>query len=305
MARGAILQEFADAGRYAGAIFYYNPLWIRPAHYHGQLELLILTRGELTFRVAGLVQTIAAPALVWHLPTLEHECVRGSYDCFFWIAMFEPDFAEQILSQMTKIRQRTSALTRNVEAGPFSQWIVGLASLVGATPAFQVPARLALRLEELSALAHHVEPAGVGFAPALGEILALAVAETVSQLSGAAPASLAELGTALLLAAPSLPRDVICRQLNVSSSYLARQFRERLGTTFVEYRTRARLVSFLAGAAQGHTTLLRAALDSGFGSYSQAHRAFSTTTGYCPRDYLFNGGRDERALVVVNEARVT
>jgi AraC-like DNA-binding protein len=135
---------------------------------------------------------------------------------------------------------------------------------------------------------------------ALRELLVLAVAESERQLSRLCAPSLPELGIALLLAAPELERPAVCRELQVSTSYLARQFQLRVGTTFAEFRSRARVVSFVAAAERGATSLLQAALASGFGSYSQAHRVFSKVTGYCPRCYLQGSGRAELSEVTVS-----
>jgi AraC-like DNA-binding protein len=77
----------------------------------------------------------------------------------------------------------------------------------------------------------------------------------------------------------------------VSTSYLSRQFQRRLGTSFAEFRSRARVTSFLAASERGANSLLQAALAAGFGSYSQAHRVFSKVTGYCPQCYLKGVGR--------------
>lgn len=174
--------------------------------------------------------------------------------------------------------------------GPFSSWILPLTDLVGGQPAVEVTTHTALRLEELAFSAVQLQEPEA-FASVLSKILSLAIQESERQLSRLRSASLAELGIALLLSAPELEREVMCRALDVSSSYLARQFQHQVGTSFAKFRTRARVVSFLAAAAQPEGTLLQAALSSGFGSYSQAHRVFSALTGHGPRDYLHDGGR--------------
>ena len=57
----------------------------------------------------------------------------------------------------------------------------------------------------------------------------------------------------------------------------------------VTYRTRLRLLRFVALVDSGRHNLLAAALAAGFGSYSQCHRAFRRTFGCMPRAF-FGGG---------------
>ncbi|MEO8183362.1 MAG: helix-turn-helix domain-containing protein [Deltaproteobacteria bacterium] len=57
------------------------------------------------------------------------------------------------------------------------------------------------------------------------------------------------------------------------------------GLTLTDYRTRLRLLAFIRSVDAGRT-LLAAALQAGFGSYSQCHRTFSQTFGCTPRRFF-------------------
>jgi AraC-like DNA-binding protein len=305
MARGPIFQEAERSISPAGYVSFYAPSSIRPAHFHGQLEVLVVTRGQLTCSVGSVDYVVNAPALVWHLPTISHQTIKASGDCFFWVVLFEPFLVEEVLGSgeiargdgsLASVATSASLLRRVGSAGsPFAGWILRLTNLLGARPVVEITVVEITR----SAASAMEEFAAQGLqrltceqvTSALRELLVLAVAESERQLSRLCAPSLPELGIALLLAAPELERPAVCRQLQVSTSYLSRQFQRRVGTTFAAFRSRARVASFLAVSERGATSLLQAALASGFGSYSQAHRVFSKVTGYCPRCYLEGVGR--------------
>lgn len=309
MARGPIFQESERSVSPAGYVSFYAPSSKRPAHFHGQLEVLVVTRGQLSCSVGSVDYVVNAPALVWHLPTISHQTIRASADCFFWVVLFEPFLVEQVLCSRERARGEgavvcvhaaTRALSRvdGVDS-PFAGWILRLTNLLGARPVVEITQRAASAMEEFAAQGLQ-RRSNEQVTSALRELLVLAVAESERQLSRLCAPSLPELGIALLLAAPELERPAVCRELQVSTSYLARQFQLRVGTTFAEFRSRARVVSFVAAAERGATSLLQAALASGFGSYSQAHRVFSKVTGYCPRCYLQGSGRAELSEVTVS-----
>ena len=58
-----------------------------------------------------------------------------------------------------------------------------------------------------------------------------------------------------------------------------------MGTTLTEYRTRLRLIRLIERVDSGSNMLL-AALEAGFGSYSQCHRAFTRVFGCTPRRFF-------------------
>jgi AraC-like DNA-binding protein len=59
-----------------------------------------------------------------------------------------------------------------------------------------------------------------------------------------------------------------------------------MGLSLVEYRNRLRLDRVDALIGKGGTTLLQAALASGFGSYAQFHRVFRGVRRMTPREFL-------------------
>jgi AraC-like DNA-binding protein len=101
-------------------------------------------------------------------------------------------------------------------------------------------------------------------------------------------------------------RPTLAAELGVSEGHLSRSIQRELGVSFLEQRARTRIAHFLAlaqgatGRPGGRANLLDAALDAGFGSYSQFHRTFTRVSGSPPRDYL-RGGRHERELLVAGD----
>jgi AraC-like DNA-binding protein len=78
----------------------------------------------------------------------------------------------------------------------------------------------------------------------------------------------------------------IAADLGVSLGRLARVFKAEMGMSLVEYRNRLRLDRFTTLLEGGRRSLLDAALEAGFGSYSQFHRVFRALRRATPREYL-------------------
>lgn len=85
---------------------------------------------------------------------------------------------------------------------------------------------------------------------------------------------------------PAISGDLIANELGLSPGHLARLFKFEMGISLVEHRNRLRLARFAAVLQQGRKNLLAAALEAGFGSYSQFHRVYSKLVGSTPRETL-------------------
>ena len=92
-------------------------------------------------------------------------------------------------------------------------------------------------------------------------------------------------------------RPALCRDLGLSEGYLSRCFQRSLGSSFVEHRARLRIVRFVTHVTRDRQSLLEAALNAGFGSYSQLHRVFLKIIGLAPRRYFSGENRNARALI--------
>jgi AraC-like DNA-binding protein len=61
-----------------------------------------------------------------------------------------------------------------------------------------------------------------------------------------------------------------------------------MGETIQARRERLRISAFVTRRQASHGSLLIDALDAGFGSYAQFHRAFRRVMGVTPRSWLGN-----------------
>lgn len=95
---------------------------------------------------------------------------------------------------------------------------------------------------------------------------------------------------------PGLALAQLASRLRADASDISRYFHRDLGMTFVAYRSRLRLLRFIALADESSVNLLTAAVAAGFGSYSQCHRVFQAELGCGPRQFLLGGQRQRMQL---------
>jgi AraC-like DNA-binding protein len=89
-----------------------------------------------------------------------------------------------------------------------------------------------------------------------------------------------------LLDNPAVRGGVLARRLDVSAGHLARSFKREVGISLVEYRQRVLLDRFFEALASGNATLVSAARQAGFRSYTQFYRVYRKLVGSAPRDRL-------------------
>lgn len=85
---------------------------------------------------------------------------------------------------------------------------------------------------------------------------------------------------------PALDGQDLSAQLGISTARIARLFRRDTREGLVDYRNRCRLATVdRLLAEQSGANLLSAAMDAGFGSYSQFFRVFQSMRGTSPRTW--------------------
>jgi AraC-like DNA-binding protein len=104
-----------------------------------------------------------------------------------------------------------------------------------------------------------------------------------AESSGAALHVVTRRTLAYVIDAPELSRSELARIARTCPGELSRHFHSDVGMTLVQYRTRTRLLRFIQLVDGKAANLTAAALDAGFGSYSQCHRSFYATFGCTPR----------------------
>jgi AraC-like DNA-binding protein len=83
---------------------------------------------------------------------------------------------------------------------------------------------------------------------------------------------------------PRSSGEYLARKLSISAGHLARSFKTEVGVSLVEYRNRRLMDRFFVALERGNGNLLAAALEAGFGSYTQFHRVYKRMFGTCPRE---------------------
>lgn len=80
--------------------------------------------------------------------------------------------------------------------------------------------------------------------------------------------------------------ESLARAAGISPSRLSHLFTEQLGLAPSQYKNFAQVQSFIQSSERNGSSLLRAALEAGFGSYAQFHRVFYQVCGVSPARHL-------------------
>jgi AraC-like DNA-binding protein len=287
----AMLQELVYDAPVGGAVWPFDRGYIRPPHFHGQVELLLIRSGSATVHVGARVQRLSAGQLCWILPCLPHVMTDFSSDFDMWVVELE---APVVGTGWRALTGGAATTTAEAFAG-----VAALGERLAGRLATEVPPHEARQLSELARRVWSA-PSALGVRGTLRALCELALRVTLAGVGPVGTSTLTDLASCLLLASPLLDRRALAADLGVSEGFLSRSFGRTLGVSFLEHRARARLGHFLALVQDGNRNLLDAALAAGFGSYSQFHRVFSRVSGMRPRDY-FTGGRHQLQLFVVSD----
>ena len=289
-----ILQELVyDAGS-EGAVWPFDRHYIRPPHFHGQIELLLILRGSARVHLGAQTIKVRAGQLCWIPPGVPHVMSEFSGDFDMWVVELE--------AALLGACWRATVQSSDDRQSQLYDWMVLFGDRLSGRPVVDVGSQ---ELRDIDALAREIWSAGAHGDPSAGlrrlcqTSLRITLASLRSPATGTA--SVTQLASCLMLASPALGRREVAAELGVSDGFLSRCFSREMGTTFVEHRARTRVAHFLALVQTRRRNLLEAALAAGFGSYTQFHRVFSAVAGSSPREYL-NGGRRERELLVAGDS---
>ncbi|HEY4184229.1 MAG TPA: helix-turn-helix transcriptional regulator [Polyangia bacterium] len=287
----AILQELIYDALVDGAVWPFDRHYIRPPHFHGQIELLLIREGTATLHLGLRSETVRAGQLAWVLPGIPHVMSDFSSDFDMWVVELDAALVATCWRALGNDAPQPGAF--------------GCLAALGERLAGRATVELsAQEAADLDALARDVWSAEAPRTARTGlrAFGALALRSTLPNIDERRPGSPALMASCLLLASPTMDRPALAAALGVSEGFLSRSFSRELGVTFVEHRARTRVTHFLALAQQERANLLEAALAAGFGSYSQFHRSFARVSGSGPRDYL-DAGRHRQQLLVAGDLR--
>ena len=110
----ALLQELVYDAMPEGAVWPFDRTYIRPRHFHGQLEGLLVTRGTATLYLGTHGSTVREGQLCWVLPGVPHVMGDFSADFDMWVIQLDSALVESCW------RERPAA--RATREWPFESW---------------------------------------------------------------------------------------------------------------------------------------------------------------------------------------
>jgi AraC-like DNA-binding protein len=232
-----------------------------PAERHEELEMNLVLDGSGEVAVGSESFPLRRGALVWILPGSSHALTRASADFAMYVASFGPELVHAL-----------RACDRSLGEGRGGE---------GVCLDEDDLQRLSLRCLRLLQRRTHVAAFNAELAALL---LDLWHAPTRGRLDEEPlhPA----VGRAAALLANGADRwslPALSRRVGLSPFQLSRAFHARMGVTLAHYGNHQRVQRFERLYGDGRAaTLLRAALEAGFGSYSQFFRTYRAVTGWTP-----------------------
>jgi AraC-like DNA-binding protein len=250
-----IHQPFPMVGRRRAHAWRYQPAYRRPCHFHEESEFNLVARGCGVFTVGDRELRVEAGNLLWFIPGVEHYLKDASDDFDLFVVGFRSD----LLAAVDREHHAVSSFTRPVERVDPATCARLSALLVDAPESADdlgVEHRLLSLLGELSRRPQQKTP------------------------------TLGHRTAAVLLADRDARRGEIARKVASNQWDVSRRFNLDHGISLSEFRNRLRTLELIHLLDAGEKNLTRAAMDAGFGSYSQCHRVIRALLGTAPRELL-------------------
>jgi AraC-like DNA-binding protein len=264
----AFHQAFLPDGRERAYVWKYSqPIGgRRPRHFHGEPELNLVLQGAAVFGVGDRTARVTQGELLSFPAGQDHELLEASSDLYVYAIGLEPAYSAEVLGSALE----PIPFHVRLEERDFASIVDRAAALVDRSVPEQAGAELWER-------AHF-----------LGRRALRRAERTTHVLTRRA---LQRLGSA-----PELGLEKVANEVGAHPSEISRHFHRDVGMTLVRYRTRLRLLHFIRLVDAGQHDLSMIASAVGFGSYSQCHRAFHAELGCGPRQFCFEGLREEMQL---------
>jgi AraC-like DNA-binding protein len=270
----SVLLDLPGPREVHGGLWYSTPASTRfGRHYHRELELNVIVTGEARYWFPHRELRIVAPAMLWIPPLVEHELLDASDELSMWVYSFRAPSCQD--APLPPRAPPLRAAWGELVDGPM---------MTGISPA---------ALERLCARSRDglLRPGAGQFNDILAELFALAWSARASHdaCSERGVCHPAARRAARWLREPdaSGSMDSLAQSSSLSRERLSRVFAQCFGIGLVQYRNHHRIQRFIHAYDHGAgSNMLRAALDVGFGSYVQFHRAFKQVVGYPPTQHL-------------------
>lgn len=262
-----LLSVTAEARRTFGGATY------QPDHAHYELEFNLIVNGKGAYFLEDGHHDLVPGTLVWLLPKQRHRLIR-SPDLEMWVAIISPSKLDEEFMQ--EVAERPCTLLSSEDA---------------------------IALDRL--LAHHSQDTDEPRLYHSGlEYVFRSAWHACRTTPGALrkPTHPAVVKALQILRANEDAPDAaqLARMCGVSQAYLGQLLMEHTGKRLVEWRNRMRIERFHVLYPESGD-LLTAALDAGFGSYTQFHRVFSEMVGTTPGEWA-KAGAETRTIGLPSEA---
>lgn len=248
-------------------------------HYHRELELNVIVTGEVSYWFPHRELRVVAPATLWIPPLVEHELLDASDDLSMWVHSFRAPGGDGAAGH-----RRASA---GHDVSPLRAALGELSDgprITGMAPG---------ELDRVCALSRDglLRPGLEQFNDILSQVFAVSWSARCLRDAGVEPVAChpAARRAARLLRDPDAEgsMEALARSTSLSRERLSRVFAQCFGIGLVQFRNHHRVQRFIHAYGHGSdSSMLRAAMDVGFGSYVQFHRAFKQVVGSAPAQHL-------------------
>jgi AraC-like DNA-binding protein len=259
-----------------------------PTHWHDELELNLVLWGRAQYQIGTSTVELGRGSLLRLAPGQQHTLLAVSDDLAMWVGSFRPS-AIRDAEQLAGTRFREHRVAGSV-LPLLPARLLELSRLHARLSSYDDPRQLNSAARQLLARVlaawreHHGMPETLE-APGVLSSAPLHAAVARARMLIRAPEG-----------APSL--SILSRRCGLEAGRLSRVFKQQMGLSIVQFRNHFRVQHFIGQFGHGERrTMLDAALECGFGSYAQFHRAFHQVTGYAPSEHL----RRVRAGIVAPE----
>jgi AraC-like DNA-binding protein len=260
----ALYQPFPIPGTARGYVWHHVPATRRPRHFHAEPELNLIAAGHASFGYGEATIAVSAGDLLWWPPGQDHVLLDATPDLDLYVIGVTPAFSEHVLSDGVSAASRGAARLQ-LDHGTLKSLRTACAVQMDGTDAAAVERQVGDLWREAHGLRARI--------PDQHPLTARALSS--------------------LLGRPDLKRGELARLIRGNASEVSRYFHRDIGLTLVAYRTRLRLIRFIQLVEGGGRSFLAAAIDAGFGSYSQCHRAFQQAFDCNPRVFFGTGVSQE------------
>jgi AraC-like DNA-binding protein len=260
----ALYQPFPIPGTARGYVWHHVPATRRPRHFHAEPELNLIAAGHAAFGYGEATISVSTGDLLWWPPGQDHVLLDATPDLDLYVIGVTAAFSEHVLT--SRVSGASGGAARlQLDHGTLTGLRTACAVQMAGVDAAAVERQVGDLWREAHALRARI--------PDHHPLTARALSS--------------------LLGRPDLKRGELARLIRGNASEVSRTFHRDIGLTLVAYRTRLRLIRFIQLVEGGGRNFLAAAIDAGFGSYSQCHRAFQQAFDCNPRVFFGTGVCEE------------